>query len=107
MQDPKQIKELAVAFYKQLVGSTSHDFTWLKAERVSQLIQQKFSDTCIAGMNAEMSNEEIRKTIFAMKNSKAPGPDSFSAGFYHKAYPIVGDGVVEAIRGFFFTRGSY
>lgn len=35
MQDPKQIKELVVAFYKQLVGSTSHDFTRLKAERVS------------------------------------------------------------------------
>jgi hypothetical protein len=39
VQDPKQIKELAVAFYKQLVGSTSHDFTRLKAERVSHLIQ--------------------------------------------------------------------
>jgi hypothetical protein len=52
-------------------------------------------------MNAGVSSEEIRKTIFAMKNSKDPGPGSFSARFYHKAWPIVGDAVVEAIREFF------
>jgi hypothetical protein len=42
-------------------------------------------------MNAEVSSGEIWKTIFDMKNGKAPGPDSISAGFYHKAWPIVGD----------------
>ncbi|XP_062167062.1 uncharacterized protein LOC133873362 [Alnus glutinosa] len=36
-----------------------------------------------------------------MKKNKAPGPDGFSTGLYHKAWPIVGDLVVEAVLDFF------
>lgn len=51
-------------------------------------------------MRAAVSREEIRKTIFSMNKNKVPGPYGFSDGFFHKAWPIVENGVVEAILEF-------
>jgi hypothetical protein len=36
-----------------------------------------------------------------MKSSKAPRPDGFSAGFFQKAWPIVGEDVITVIKSFF------
>lgn len=92
---------MAIGFYRNLLGSSSHDFSKAKAKRVSQLIQKRFSPTCIEDMHASVSREEVRRTIFAMKASKAPGPDGFSMGFFHKAWPLIREGVVDAVLEFF------
>lgn len=36
--DPRIIKDMAIEFYRKLLGSSSHDFTSAKAERVTQLL---------------------------------------------------------------------
>jgi len=51
-------------------------------------------------MEAEITREEVRKTIFAMNQNKAPGPDGFSAGFYPRAWVMVGDDVTDAMLEF-------
>jgi hypothetical protein len=43
----------------------------------------------------------LASCIFSMKASKAPGPDGFSAGFYHKSWPIIGEEVMDSILEFF------
>jgi hypothetical protein len=52
-------------------------------------------------MRAAVTRAEIKKTIFSMNRNKVPGPNGFSAEFFHKAWPIVENGVVEAILEFF------
>jgi len=37
-----------------------------------------------------------------MNPNKAPGPDGFSVGFFHKVWSIVGEDVIEAIMEFFY-----
>jgi hypothetical protein len=64
-------------------------------------IQKKFSPACIARMQAAVSREEIRKTIFSMNKNKALGPDRFSVRFFHKAWSVIEDGDVKAVMVFF------
>ena len=52
-------------------------------------------------MQAEVTTEEIRKTIFLMNKNRAPGLDGLSAGFYQHAWPSIGGDVVEGILEFF------
>jgi hypothetical protein len=52
-------------------------------------------------MQATVSREEIRKTIFSINKNKALGPYGFSVRFFHKAWPIIEDGVVKAVMEFF------
>ncbi len=39
--------------------------------------------------------------MFSLNKNKALGPDGFSAGFFQRAWPIVGEDVIEAILDFF------
>jgi hypothetical protein len=101
ISDPKLIKEMAIDFFRNLLGCSTHVFSKTQADRVAQLIQRQFSATCIEGMGAVVSRDEVRRTIFSMKPNKAPDPSGLFAGFFHKAWPIIGDGVTEVVLEFF------
>jgi hypothetical protein len=105
VEDPLKIKELAVGFYQSLLGSTVHEFDHQKAARVSLSVKKRFSPNCVSHMEAAvLTEDEVRKVIFAMNKLKAPGPDGFSAGFYQRAWPIVGKEVTDAVLEFFSDR---
>lgn len=42
-------------------------------------------------------------TVFSMKANKVQGSDGFSAGFFQKAWPIVGRDVTDAVLEFFYS----
>ncbi|XP_060962306.1 uncharacterized protein LOC133032394 [Cannabis sativa] len=56
------------------------------------------------------SSDEIKKTLFAMNNLKAPGPDGMSVLFYKHYWESVGDDFCAAVHDFFVSgrmhRGS-
>jgi hypothetical protein len=95
------IKNLDISFYKNLLGHSSHEFSSIKADRVARLIKKKFSAGCIASMEAPISKSEIQNVVFSLKPSKAPGLDGFSAGFFLKAWAIVGNDFCDAVLEFF------
>ncbi|XP_062167084.1 uncharacterized protein LOC133873388 [Alnus glutinosa] len=85
-------------------GNRVEDWEQIKAmavDRITKLITRKFSSACVGGMAADVTKEEIRKVVFSLNKNKAPGPDGFSAGFFQRAWPIVGEDVIEAILDFF------
>lgn len=45
--------------------------------------------------------EQIRNTLFQMKDHKSPGPDGFPVLFYKHFWHIVGDTVISAVTSFF------
>ncbi|KAL0294211.1 UNVERIFIED_CONTAM: Retrovirus-related Pol polyprotein from type-2 retrotransposable element R2DM [Sesamum radiatum] len=50
-----------------------------------------------------VSPEEVKQAVFDIDESKAPGPDGYSAGFFKAAWPVIGGEVTQAIRDFFQT----
>ncbi|KAL0283738.1 UNVERIFIED_CONTAM: Retrovirus-related Pol polyprotein from type-2 retrotransposable element R2DM, partial [Sesamum radiatum] len=53
-----------------------------------------------------VSPDEVKQALFDIDESKAPGPDGYSAGFFKAAWPVIGGEVTQAIRDFFQT-GHY
>jgi hypothetical protein len=101
VDDVKQIKEVAVDFYKNLLGTDQLHFTKAKATRIKQLIPAAISSEHATILEKEVSAEEIKDILFHMKANKAPSPDGFSANFFKASWAIVGQEVVDAIKGFF------
>ena len=52
-------------------------------------------------MVQNVTREEVKQTMFSMKDGKAPGPDGYPAGFFKKAWHIVGNEVTDAVLSFF------
>lgn len=45
--------------------------------------------------------EEIKRAVFSIHADKAPGPDGFSAGFFHSNWESIGEEIILEIQGFF------
>jgi hypothetical protein len=98
--DMQRIKDIALDYYQNLLGHTSHEFTHVKADKVANLLCKKFSP-CVERMQARVTKDEIQQVILSMDRTKAPGPEGFFAGFFQQAWPIVGEDVCDAIMEFF------
>ncbi|KAH7845388.1 hypothetical protein Vadar_001417 [Vaccinium darrowii] len=98
--DPNEIKTAFVDFYTTLLG-TPHHIPYLGTSRVEQLITNKLSTEQSHAMVIEITDEEIRDTFLSLNPHKAPGPDGYNAGFFQKAWSIVGHDVISAIKNFF------
>lgn len=85
VDDVEQIKLVAENFYKKLLGTDHMVFNEAKATRIRQLIPRVIPADKAILLVKEVTEEEIRDTIFHMKANKAPGPDGFSADFFKAA----------------------
>jgi 7-cyano-7-deazaguanine synthase in queuosine biosynthesis len=80
--DMEQIKKKIVEdFYKSLLRQSSHIFIDSKTTKVRNLLRNQIYVLQRREMKKEVTFVEIRNTNFAMKSSKASGPNGYSAGF--------------------------
>lgn len=59
-----------------------------------------FNDHMVSTFCREVTKEEVRVALFDMSPYKAPGPDGFHAGFYQRAWSVVGDDVTDMVKDF-------
>lgn len=86
-------------FYKDIFTSQSRD----GLEVVREVIQPLVSLEMNAALTAIPNHQEIKEVVFSVNTDKAPGPDGFSAGFYHSFWDIIGEDVTWDVRSFFET----
>jgi len=46
----QRIKDIALDYYQNLLGHTSHEFTHVKADKVANLFCKNFSPSCVEHM---------------------------------------------------------
>ena len=66
----------------------------------------KVTDGMNAVLTAPVSRNEVRETVFAIRNSSAPGADGFTGFFFQKYWGIIGPQVTLEIQNFF-VSGSF
>lgn len=100
VEDVEQIGHLFVKFYENLFGRASEvqQIDQSNVELGPKLTEQYRDLLC-----AEVTEEEIRKAVFNIDMSKAPGPDGYGSGFFRASWNIVGEDIIKAVKGFFST----
>lgn len=99
LEDPKEIQEEILGYYKGLLGSP---FTpSVPTTEVGQALRTRVPIDMRSALIQPVSELEIKRAMDAIKGDKAPGPDGFCADFYHKNWDIVGPDVVQAVTQFF------
>ncbi|KAL5773661.1 hypothetical protein ACOSQ2_013585 [Xanthoceras sorbifolium] len=66
---------------------------------VVDTVEKRISPAAYRHLDSDFTREDVRKALFQMAPSKAPGLDGFMAGFYQRFWSIVGDKVTAACLG--------
>ncbi|XP_062080470.1 uncharacterized protein LOC133785236 [Humulus lupulus] len=101
VEEPQQIIEAFLEYYKRLLGSTLAN-----RKAVSTLVIQAgpvVSKHQAHLLQADYSMEEIKKAIFDIPGLKAPGLDGYGSYFFQDNWNLVGRDVYEAITSFLHT----
>jgi hypothetical protein len=102
VEDIEEIKEVAINYYKKLLGTSQMKFTNEKAVMIKSLIPIAISTDKADLLVREVTYEEIRDTMFHMPANKAPNPDGYTSEFFKTSWSIVGEDVMATGKGVFF-----
>ena len=72
-----------------------------REETVRQALRPIVSDEENSLLTAIPTAWEIREACFSINADKAPGPDGFSAGFFHTHWENIGPDIIHEVQGFF------
>ena len=95
------VKQVMLNFYTSLLGKTNHIRCQLDQNVIAQgpILNPKQQ----LGLCKGFTLANIKEVFFSIPNTKSPGPDGFSSGFYKSACPTIGPLVCAAIQDFFST----
>lgn len=95
--EDNQICAVIAGYFNNIFKSNGNeDF-----EKLKDVLPRKITDEMNQNLVLIPSDSEIKKAAFSINAGKAPGPDGFSAKFYHAYWHIIGPDVIRDIRQFF------
>lgn len=97
----KEISKVAVKYFEDLYASEGTDSVLY--ERVFQNFQQRVTPEMNQDLTRQITEEEVRIAIMDIGAHRAPGPDGFTAIFYHTYWEEIKDDVMKEISNFFET----
>lgn len=88
-----QIAKVIVQYFEELFTSTPGE----REEIINLALEPKVTPEENEQLIKIPSPEEIRNAVFSIHADKAPGPDGFSAGFFHSNWDSIGEDIVNEI----------
>lgn len=67
-------------------------------EEIQGLLNFRCSERDCTMLEAEVTEEEIRKVLFAIPANKSPGPDGYSSEFFKTTWSVIAQDFVVAIQ---------
>ncbi|XP_074282927.1 uncharacterized protein LOC141607475 [Silene latifolia] len=99
-KEPVLIENAFLEFYTDLLGTSRHTSSvHIPIVRTGKLITDHQKSLLLR----PVTYDEIKKCIFSIPSSKAPGPDGYSSQFFKDSWAIIGNDVSAAIIDFFNT----
>ena len=96
-----EVKKEAESFFKEFLNRCPANYQGTSVEELQELIAFRCSpDDCLL-LEADVSEEEIRKILFAMPNHKSPGPDGFPAEFFKTAWSVIRNDFIVSVQSVF------
>lgn len=86
-------------FYMRLMGTSAEVLPMLDQNTVKRGAQLNIHQQRM--LDADCTEQEVRKALFSMNSSKAPGIDGFNVHFFKRSWHIIGKEIVEAVQQFF------
>lgn len=97
----QDIKDEAVYFFSEFLNKVPDNFIGATTEELEELLEFRCSDDDCRSLEAEVSEEEIRRVVFAMPSNKSPGPDGYPVEFFKSTWSIVAQDFIIAIQSVF------
>ena len=95
------IKEEAVRFFSGFLNQSPDSYVGTTMEELQSLLEFRCSEDDFSMLIEEVTEEEIRKVLFAMPSNKSPGPDGYPIEFFKTTWAIIGNDFTVVVRSVF------
>ncbi|CAA7062291.1 unnamed protein product [Microthlaspi erraticum] len=95
-----QIVKVITEYFRSLFYSHAQ-MSEQKRAIITEALQPLISDSTNQELIKDPSHSEIKEALFAIHAEKAPGPDGFSASFFHSNWEVVGPDIIAEVETFF------
>lgn len=92
----EEIGDCILKYYRELFKSTKP--AWSDIDYIVSFVEGRVDNHVNSFLNREFTEEEIRRAVFDLNPSKAPGPDGFAASFFHAMWETVSEDVVHRVK---------
>lgn len=95
------IKAEAVEFFSEFLNKCPDSFQGVSVEELQNLLEFRCNVDDCRKLEEEVTDDEIRKVLFAMPSNKSPGQDGFPCEFFKTAWPIIAQDFIVAVQSIF------
>lgn len=101
MKSHMEIKKEAERFFTEFLNQSHVSYQGTTVEELRELFEFRCDPVDCNMLEKDVTEEEIRKVLFAMPAYKSPGPDGYPCEFLNTAWHIVGRDFVVVIQSVF------